>query len=184
MSEATNYRIAIDFRTDRPLTVEELVDLGGQAWTQVNEPSEEQPNEDDPYTTIDAELRLWIGENEVAGLNAKPVYHAHVAWYHFFEEGNPGRTARDADDTDWHCFADEKEAEQMAQGWLADDAWERGCRAHVGVRMIVVPEWVFLYLNSSETSDEDDLVWADWSSDEVWNEERRVGERMRVWLAS
>ena len=185
MSEAITYRIAIDFTTNRPLTLEELIDLGGQAWTQVNEPSEEQPNEDDPYSTIDAEMRLWVGKDEVAGLNPKPVYHAHVAYYELFEEGNLGRTARDADDMGWYCFAEESQAEELAEEWLADDAWTKGSRAHVGVRMIVVPEWVNDYLRSSDAGTEElNDRWLEWSQGEVWNEERRVGERMRVWLAS
>lgn len=184
MSEPINYRIAIDFTTSRPLTLEELILLGGQAWTQVNEPSDEQPNEYEPYDTKDAELRLWIGEDEVAGLDAKPVYHAHVAWYQHFHEGNLGYTMQEADDVDWQCFHHEVDAERLAEFWLRDGAWSEGSRANVGVRMIVVPEWVSLYLQSSDNSAEDDAYWTDWSQDEVWSDKRRVGERMRVWLAS
>lgn len=183
MSEPITYRIAIDFTSNRPLTLEELIDLGGQAWTQVNEPSEEQPNEDDPYSTIDPVLRLWVGRNEVAGLNPVPVFHAHVAWYEFFEEGNEGKTAQDANDLDWTCFADEAEAEALAQSWLAPDAWAPMSRARVYVRMIVVPEWAYRYLKD-ETSDIPVDDFSEWLSDYIWSEDNRVAERMRVWLAS
>ena len=183
MSEPINYRIAIDFTTNRPLTLDELIVLGGQAWTQVHEPADDE-EESDPFETIGVELSLYVGEDEVGGLNPKPVHHAHVAYYQYFEEGNPGHTMQEASDVDWYCFADEAEAEATAERWLAAGAWSSTARVNVGVRIIVVPEWVSLYLQSSETSDEDDATWADWSQDEVWNIERRVGERMRVWLAS
>ena len=185
MSEPITYRIAIDFTTNRPLTLSELVDLGGQAWTQIHEPSEEQENEDDPYDTVDPVLRLWVGDSEVAGLDPKPVFHAHVAWYEYWEDGNWSNQKIDMDDTGWHCFAHESEAEELAEEWLAPDAWPEGSRANVGVRMIVVPEWDKDYLESSDPIDSElESKWHEWSCKEVWNEERRVGERMRVWLAS
>lgn len=183
MSEPITYRIAFDFTTNRPLTLDELIDLGGQAYTQVNEPNEEQENEDDPYDTAGVEMRLWVGEDEVAGLNEKPVYHAHVAYFEFFEEGHFNRPSDEADDFDWHCFADEAEAEALAEIWLAEGYWAKGSRVNVGVRMIAVPEWVHIYLESSKNDEEANDKWLEWSPGEVWNKERRVGERMRVWLA-
>ncbi len=183
MSEPITYRIAIDFTTNRPLTLEELVLLGGQAWTQVHEPSEDQPNEDDPYDTIGAQMRLWIGDNEVAGLNPKPVYHAHVAYYEFFDESNDGTLPQQADDMDWHCFANEAEAEALAQSWLTPDAWAPMSRARVYVRTVVVPEWAYRHLND-EIIDLPVEDFSDWLSDYIWAEENRVAERMRVWLAS
>lgn len=183
MSEPTTYRIAIEFTTNRPLTIAELVDLGGQAWTQVHEPNEEQENVDDPYDTIDPDLRLWIGDNEVAGLNPTPVFHAHVAWYEFFDESNDGTLPQQADDVDWECFASEEEAERLAQSWLAPDAWAPMSRARVYVRMVVVPEWAYHYLNE-DTRDIPVDDFSEWLSDYIWADEHRVAERMRVWLAS
>ena len=183
MSESPTYRLEIAFTTNRTLTLEELVHLGGIAWTQVNEPSEDWINEDEPYDTIDPVLSLWIGDDEVAGLNPEPVYHAHVAWYEFFDESNDGTLTQQADDVDWECFASEEEAERLAQSWLAPDAWAPMSRARIYVRQIVVPEWAYHYLN-------DDLRdipvddFSDWLSDYIWADEHRVAERMRVWLAS
>lgn len=183
MSEPITYRIAIDFTTNRPLTLEELIDLGGQAWTQVHEPSEEQPNEDDPYDTIDPVLRLWVGNDEVAGMNPKPVFHAHLAWYEFFDESNDGTLPQQADDMDWHCFASESDAEEQAQRWLARDAWAPMSRVRVYVRMVVVPEWAYRLLND-EVVESPVEHFSEWLSDYIWADEYRVAERMRVWLAS
>jgi len=180
MSEPITYRIAIEFTTNRPLTIPELVDLGGQAWTQVHEPNEEQENMDDPYDTIDPDLRLWIGDNEVAGLDPKPVFHAHTTWYEFFEEGND---SDDVDDVDWHCFANEADAEALAQKWLKPDAWAPMSRVRVHVTTIVVPEWAYRYLNE-ETTDVPVDDFSDWLSDYIWDKDHRIAERMRVWLAS
>jgi len=183
MSEPITYRITFDFTTDRPLTPEELVHLGGQAFTQIHEPSEDWLNEDEPYETHGVEMRLWVGDNEVAGWKREPVCHAHVAYYEFFDESNDGTLAQQADDMDWHCFAFEDDAETLAQSWLARDAWAPMSRVRVYVRMIVVPEWAYHYLN-------DDLRdipvdnFSDWMSDYIWADEHRVAERMRVWLAS
>jgi hypothetical protein len=183
MSEPITYRITFDFTTDRPLTPEELVHLGGQAFTQIHEPSEDWLNEDEPYSTHGVEMRLWVGDNEVAGWKREPVCHAHVAYYEFFEEGHFNRPSNEADDMDWHCFPNEAEADALAERWLGEDAWAKGSRVNVGVRMIVVPEWAYHYLN-------DDLRdipvdnFSDWLSDYIWADEHRVAERMRVWLAS
>jgi hypothetical protein len=183
MSQSPTYRLEIAFTTNRTLSLEELVHLGGHAWTQVNEPSEDWVNEDEPYDTIDPVLCLWIGDDAVAGLNPKPVYHAHVAWYEFFDESNDGTLPQQADDMDWHCFASEDDADHLSQSWLSPDAWAPMSRVRVYVRTIVVPEWAFRHLND-EIIDLPVDDFSDWLSDYIWADEHRVAERMRVWLAS
>lgn len=184
MSESPIYRIEIEFRSSRALKLEELTGLAGAAYTQVAEPDEEAMDGDDPFDIVSPDLRVWAGQNPIGGLNPKPVYHAHLVWYTYFEESNLlGRTEQEADDLDWHCFASEDDAERLAQEWLEPNAWPVMSRAYVYTRMVVVPEWAYNYLNDDERDIPVD-DFNEWLRDYIWDEEHRVAERMRVWLAS
>jgi hypothetical protein len=172
-----SYRVGATFETETELPLSELVSLVRLLEDSIKfgRPS--------CFEVTDLEVEGWMGENPVGGLNPPTDnLHAYLVWYEYFAKGNEGTTVQESDDLDWHCFGTEEEAEALAQEWLAPEAWEEGSRVAVTIRWVSFPAWAVGFLND-DVRDIPVEDFNDWLSDEVWREERRVGERRRLWLA-
>lgn len=177
------YRISIEFSTDRPLTVAEVSQLAWQASLQIEEPILQEQEKDNPFEVEEVALRAWMGDREVGGLNPMTPRIAYAVTYAIWENPSEDWHSETADDTDFHVFATEEEAERLADEWLHPEAWETGSRVQVWIRYISVPDWAIAYLQTETPTAEQEQEWDDFVYEDLWNPSRRVGELMRVWRA-
>jgi hypothetical protein len=181
MSEPIVYKITTEFVTDRTLEIEELVALAQSSYRKVVEPDADSMDEDEPYVVVDPVLRVWAGDNEIGGLNPKPVYHAYIAFYRAFQAGNEGTAHDDADEYLEEYFISQEHAELRSDFYLDHFDGETGSRIETGWRMISVPRDIYETIVTSPWRDivDDDEYLARWRALDLWNPKYRVGEHLR-----
>jgi hypothetical protein len=187
VSEPIVYKITTEFVTDRTLEIEELVALAQSSYRKVVEPDADSMDEDEPYVVVDPVLRVWAGDNEIGGLNPKPVYHVYLAFYEMYEKDNRGTTRDVADDFYEECFISWDDANVRSDFYLDQYEGFDGVRIVSGVRMITVSARIHEILSKSDwgTSNweswtlEDHKEWIRWCEEERWNSDNRVAEHLR-----
>jgi hypothetical protein len=181
MSEPIVYRVSIEFTTDHPLEIEELVALARSSYGKIVEPDADSMDPDEPYDVVDPVLRVWAGDSEVAGLRPQPVYHAYIAFYRAFEAGNDGNSHEDADEYLEEYFVSDAEASERSDLYLDKFEGEAGARIESGVRMISVSAEVYEIIKSCPWRNllDDDEYLARWRDLDLWNPKHRIAEHLR-----